>query len=31
MILLTKLHGPMYFKIGVTCVYNGHKLYTLLL
>ena len=19
-----KLHGPMHYKIGVTCVYNGH-------
>jgi len=26
----TKLHGPMYCKIGVTCVYNGHVFYTLL-
>ena len=25
---LNKLHGPMYYKIGVTCVYNGHVLYT---
>jgi len=25
-----KLHGPMYYKIGVTRVYNGHVFYTLL-
>ena len=24
-----KLHGPMHYKIGVTCVYNGHVFYTL--
>jgi len=29
-ILLNKLHGPMHYKIGVTCVYNGHVFYTLL-
>ena len=23
-----ELHGPMHYKIGVTCVYNGHVLYT---
>jgi len=23
-ILLNKLHGLMQYKIGVTCVYNGH-------
>jgi len=28
--LLNKLHGPMHYKIGVTCVYNGHVLYTLM-
>ena len=28
--LLNKLHGPMYYKIGVTRVYNGHVFYTLL-
>jgi len=28
-ILLNKLHGPMHFEIGVTCVYNGHVFYTL--
>jgi len=28
--LLNKLHGPMRYKIGVTCVYNGHVFYTLL-
>jgi len=27
-ILPNKLHGPMYSKIGVTCVYNGHVFYT---
>jgi len=21
------LHGPMHYKIGVTCVYNGHEIY----
>jgi len=25
-----KLHGPMHYKIGVTCEYNGHVFYTLL-
>ena len=25
-----KLHGPMYYKVGVTCVYNGHVFYPLL-
>jgi len=29
-ILPNKLHGPMHYKIGVTCVYNGHVFYTLL-
>jgi len=29
--LQNKLHGPMHYKIGVTCVYNGHLFYTLLL
>ena len=24
------LHGPMYYKTGDTCVYNGHVCYTLL-
>ena len=28
--LLNKLHGPMHYKIGVTCVYNGLVFYTLL-
>ena len=28
--LPNKLHGPMHYKIGVTCVYNGHLFYTLL-
>ena len=23
-----KLHEPMHYKIGVTCVYNGHEVYT---
>jgi len=23
-ILPNKLHGPMHYKIGVTCVYSGH-------
>jgi len=22
-----KLHGSMHYKIGVTCVYNGHNIY----
>ena len=26
----SKLHGPMHYKLGVTCVYNGHVFYTLL-
>jgi len=29
-ILTNKLHGPMYYKIGVTCVYDKHLFYTLL-
>ena len=28
--LPNKLHGPMHYTIGVTCVYNGHMFYTLL-
>jgi len=28
--LRNKLHGPMHYKIGVTCVSNGHEIYTLL-
>jgi len=28
--LQNKLHGPMHYKIGVTCVYIGHRFYTLL-
>ena len=27
-ILPNKLHEPMYYKIGVTCIYNGHMFYT---
>ena len=27
MTLPNKFHGPMHYKIGVTCVYNGHVLY----
>ena len=23
-----ELQGPMHYKIGVTCVYNGHVFYT---
>jgi len=26
-ILLNKLHGPMHYTIGVTCVYTGHVFY----
>ena len=29
-ILLNTLHGPMHYKIGVTCVYTGYVFYTLL-
>jgi len=29
--LLNKCHGPMHYNLGVTCVYNGHVLYTLVL
>ena len=29
-ILPSTLHGPMHYKIGVTCVYSGHMFYTLL-
>jgi len=25
-----KLHGPMHYKIGVTCVFNRHEVYSLL-
>jgi len=28
--LRNKSHGPMHYKIGVTCVYNGHKINALL-
>jgi len=28
--LQNKSHGPMHYKIGVTCVYIGHVFYTLL-
>ena len=28
--LQNKLHGPMHYEIGDTCVYNGHVFYTLL-
>ena len=28
--LRNKLHGPMHYKIGVTYVYNGHKMYNML-
>ena len=28
--LRNKSHVPMHYKIGVTCVYNGHKINTLL-
>jgi len=24
--LRNELHGPMHYKIGVTCVFNGHGL-----
>ena len=26
--LQNKSHGPMHYKTGVTCVYNGHVFYT---
>ena len=29
-ILTNKLHAPMHYKIGVTCIYNEHVFYTLL-
>ena len=29
-ILPNKLHGPMHYKIGDACIYNGHLFYTLL-
>ena len=29
-LLPNKLHGPMHYKIGVTCEYNEHVFYTLL-
>jgi len=29
-ILPNKIHGPMQYKVGVTCVYNGHVFYTLM-
>ena len=28
--LRNKLHGPMHYKIGDTCVFNGYKINTLL-
>jgi len=28
-ILPNKLHGPMHYKIGATCVNNGHVFYTI--
>ena len=28
--LRNKLHGPMHYKIGVICVFSGHKMNTLL-
>ena len=28
--LLNKLYRPMHYKVGVTCVYKGHVLYTML-
>jgi len=28
--LQNKFPGPLYYKIGVTCVYNGNVFYTLL-
>jgi len=28
--LSNKLHVPMHYKVGVTCVYNGHLFYRLL-
>jgi len=28
---LNKLHGPMHYQIGVTCVYTEHRKYTILL
>jgi len=28
--LPNKLHGPTHYTIGVTCVYTGHVVYTLL-
>ena len=30
-ILPNILHGSMHYKIGVTCVYNGHVIYTLVI
>ena len=30
LILPNKLHRPLHYKIGITCVYNGHVFYTLL-
>ena len=29
--LRTKSHGPMHYKVGVTCVYNGHVLHDILI
>ena len=28
--LWNKLHGPMHYKLGVTCLYNAHEIYALL-
>ena len=30
-ILLNKSHGPMHYKIGVTCIYHGHVFFTLVI
>jgi len=28
--LRNKLHGPLHYKVDVTCVYNGREIYALL-
>ena len=30
-IRLNKSHGPMHYKIGVTCIYHGHVFFTLVI
>jgi len=29
--LRNKLHGPMHYKIGVKCIFNGHEMHTVVI